>query len=504
MATNVSTLPTSLKDQNTRLKPEVIPISERHTDEIVIAMVGPVGSGVSFTAEMISTLLKSDFGYDGRIIKVSNLINSASPRIGQTQVAAADDRRTFSLQDRGNALREKFGNRYLAELTIRDISTNRGAGSEAPQPRRFFTIIDSLKNPDEVAALREVYGEAFWLIGVFAPENVRKKRLHSIGHNDPYIAEIFNRDEADGFEHGQNVRGTMEMSDFFVRNDADNDAKLRDALVRFLEIMFTVGLHTPSRDEIAMHAATSMAAGSACLSRQVGAVITNRTGEIIGQGMNDVPKFGGGLYTSDDKENDHRCFKWKSKECHNDRCKNDLLRKVEQNLAETGVLKKGKGDSAIQSVRKAGVKDLIEFSRSVHAEMEAIISVARGGKIGLIGGTLYTRTFPCHSCARHIVASGIERVVYIEPYAKSQALDLHDDSLSVDEKDRGRKVVILQFEGVAPKNLLRLFMDRGERKHAGKLAIRGRVGASPASKAPLDGFVTREHLIVASLAEREP
>ncbi|MDN3612645.1 hypothetical protein QWZ16_23945 [Vibrio ostreicida] len=28
------------------------------------------------------------------------------------------------------------------------------------------------------------------------------------------------------------------------------------------------------------------------------------------------------------------------------------------------------------------------------------------------------RLFPCHNCAKHIVASGIKRVVYVEPYPK--------------------------------------------------------------------------------------
>lgn len=482
---------------------EIIPASERRTDEIVVAMVGPVGSGVSFTASLLSQILDSDFGYQGRIIKISELIDASAKKIDKNRVAATDPKRTSTLQDYGNTLRRAFGNRYLADLCVREINANRGAPENLPQPRRYFTILDSVKNPDEVVALREVYGEALWVIGVFAPETIRKKRLHAKGCNDPYIAEILDRDQADGLSHGQNVRATMELSDFFVRNDGDNDIRVKAALVRFLEIMFGVDLHTPSRDEIAMHAATSMGAGSACLSRQVGAVIMSRSGEIIGHGMNDVPKFGGGLYTSDDRENDNRCFKWKAKECHNDRCKRELLDKVEQKLPHSDLLKKGSGILVREAVRSAGVKDLIEFSRSVHAEMEAIISVARSGQMGLVGSTLYSTTYPCHNCARHIVASGITRVVFIEPYAKSQALDLHDDSISVDEKDAGKKVLFLQFEGVAPRNVLRLFMNKSERKVDGKLVIKARRSASPLSKAPLDGFVTREQLVVGSLASTE-
>lgn len=38
-------------------------------------------------------------------------------------------------------------------------------------------------------------------------------------------------------------------------------------------------------------------------------------------------------------------------------------------------------------------------------------------------------TFPCHYCARHIVAAGIYEVQYIEPYPKSKALQLHADAI---------------------------------------------------------------------------
>ncbi|MEW6364109.1 MAG: hypothetical protein AB1714_05675 [Acidobacteriota bacterium] len=75
-------------------------------------------------------------------------------------------------------------------------------------------------------------------------------------------------------------------------------------------------------------------------------------------------------------------------------------------------------------------------------------------------------TFPCHNCARHIVASGIERVVYIEGYPKSLASHLHSDAVWFSEEEdeerryvvhgdppvRGKeKVRFERFLGVAPR-----------------------------------------------------
>src|SRR5205807_7486580 len=74
----------------------------------------------------------------------------------------------------------------------------------------------------------------------------------------------------------------------------------------------------------------------------------------------------------------------------------------------------------------------IEYFRAVHAEMAAIVDAARRG-VPICDAVLYTTTFPCHDCAKHIVAAGIQRVVFIEPYPKSLAPELYLDSIAVDQ-----------------------------------------------------------------------
>ena len=43
---------------------------------------------------------------------------------------------------------------------------------------------------------------------------------------------------------------------------------------------------------------------------------------------------------------------------------------------------------------------------------------------------MYVTTFPCHNCAKHIIAAGLERVVYLEPYPKSRAKTLYDEDIT--------------------------------------------------------------------------
>lgn len=73
----------------------------------------------------------------------------------------------------------------------------------------------------------------------------------------------------------------------------------------------------------------------------------------------------------------------------------------------------------------------IDYIRAVHAEMAALTDAARHG-VSTKGCVLYTTTFPCHDCAKHIVASGIQRVVYVEPYPKSLVQEFYSDSITAD------------------------------------------------------------------------
>jgi deoxycytidylate deaminase len=63
-------------------------------------------------------------------------------------------------------------------------------------------------------------------------------------------------------------------------------------------------------------------------------------------------------------------------------------------------------------IASSKVKDLIEFSRAVHAEMHAILLGNQMNGDRVKGGKLFCTTYPCHSCARHIVAAGIKEVYY--------------------------------------------------------------------------------------------
>jgi deoxycytidylate deaminase len=501
------------KIENTSRSIEAVTLSERRSPELVIAVVGAIGSGVSKCVEILTNRLSSEYGYTVSVIKASQKIIASARLVGEEyEPSLKGGERIDRLQTIGNKLRQKLSNNYIIEKCVEEIALARTkdgykkaeGGALVAIPRRYAHIIDSVKHPEEVKLLREVYGDLFWLVAVFATADVRETRLKAIGVKPEDISKIFARDENEDFGYGQKVRDTTHLADFFVRNDGQNDIRLSSAIDRYLEIVFNIRVHTPTSHEAAMYAAAAAAAKSACLSRQVGAAIYSKEGELVGVGWNDVAKAFGGLYSADDGESDHRCFRWGQKICHNDDRKERLYGKIFEALGKNGVLQTGATEERIRSaLRDTDIRNLIEYSRSVHAEMEAIISAARQGKGGLVQGKLYSTTFPCHSCARHIVASGISEVYYIEPYSKSLALDLHGDSVSTDIDKHETRVVFLQYEGVAPKNVVKLFRNGASRKANGKSIEQTKKDAEPVSCPVMDGFTTYEQVIVSDIKAKE-
>lgn len=111
-------------------------------------------------------------------------------------------------------------------------------------------------------------------------------------------------------------------------------------------------------------------------------------------------------------------------------------------------------------------------------------------------------TYPCHSCARHIVAAGIRTVFYIEPYRKSLATRLHEDSITEAESDES-KVRLLPYEGVAPARFLSLFrVSDDSRKSNGLLNKVPKALSHSRTQQTVEAFHNLESLVVEALQSK--
>lgn len=262
-------------------------------------------------------------------------------------------------------------------------------------------------------------------------------------------------------------------------------------------LLFGCPTLTPSPQEQALFMAYAASLRSGDLSRQVGAAIIDSHGDLISVGCNEAPKSGGGLYDPPAAgKPSHRDIELGYDS--NEREKETIAGRIVQELGADV------DPSAVRSsLKTAGFFDITEFGRSVHAEMEALLACSRSGRSAR-EATLYSTTFPCHNCTRHIIAAGISKVIYIEPYAKSRASALHPDEISVDQEGPG-KVPFLPFVGVGPRRYFDLFsltLSPGypiERKRDGKLIPWSRATAPVRLQVKPSTYLQRELLAYGTL-----
>lgn len=475
--------------------------------ELVIALVGPAGVPLGELSNTLKSYLKSEFNYNATVIKLSELLQHNFLHfepLPQSDIPAYT--RIIHLQKSGNDFRNKLNNgAALAMAGIAAIREERRKITDSPDlpaSSRVY-ILHQLKHPSEVELLQRVYGTSFILIAGHMIRTLRQERLsENIARSTPNPSltnkwkekadDIIEKDAKEDDELGQNTRDTYPLADYFADyNFGPNH--VRDGLGRFIDLLFGHPFHTPYAEEHAMYQARAIALRSSDEGRQVGAVIAKirppvpllasdntdqvlkiRDLDIVASGMNEVPRAGGTSYMHPDSY-DYR-DQYLVHRLGEDRAKEikvgvllELIQKIKKKewLKETGENLRDLADKLLPDLTGTQLMDIGEFMRPVHAEMAALIDSARRG-VAVDGLSMYVTSFPCHNCAKHIIAAGIKRVIYLEPYPKSRATHLHKEEIDEEAKNAaiGKKVAFLPFSGIAPRQYERVFSmsARGEKR----------------------------------------
>jgi len=451
---------------------------KRQSTDIFLGLCGFAGCGIKTVVSVIKDVAES-WGYKFVHIRISDLMQSNlyfEKDVIDANLNKSVDRH-LSMQELGNGLRRHYGkNELLAEAAIAAINAEKNKPSNYETKNRTVYLIDQLKRSEEIELFRVIYQHNFYLMGIVRDQEHRIRNLREDGVSREDIPNIMNVDDKSDDDFGQRTSKAILDSDIFIKNNQSQKNDLEKKIYRFFGLIHGQNGLTPTFHEKGMYAAFSASLQSACLSRQVGAALFDDEGNLLAVGKNDVPKAGGGLYGSDDGDHDHRCVH-KSGKCYNVSNKLKIKQKINDILSSE--IKKTLGsDPALELLVKrievatddisekiykgSKIASIMEYSRSIHAEMDVITTMARKSNGGTKGKILYTTTYPCHNCARHIVSSGIKKVVYIEPFEKSLALDLHDDAITTGENQS--KVTFTDFEGISPRRYNKFFMPTGERK----------------------------------------
>ena len=309
-------------------------------------------------------------------------------------------------------------------------------------PRRHARILDSLKRPEEVHQLRQVYGPGFFLIGVVSPRSERIQRLAENIAKSRHTADVdgwrdeatrlVEIDEGEDSPYGQRLSDTFPLADLFVafgRDSAQSREDVRLQVERFVRLIMGANDVTPTLAESAMFHAFGAAVRSGSLARQVGAALTNQQGDLLSVGCNDVPKAGGGIYW-EGEHYDHRDIR-KERDSSQEH-EEEIVKEIIEIFERKGWLSTSPTVAdAIASLEKARVVNLLEFMRALHAEMDALLTAQRNG-LSARHATLFCTTFPCHECAKLIIGSGVSQVVYIEPYPKSRVTQMYETEIATE------------------------------------------------------------------------
>jgi deoxycytidylate deaminase len=464
-------------------------------DELVFGLVYGAGTETETFQRLLRENLRA-YGYELRTVHLSNYF---SHMLGKGEFQREIPNATRMLQDMGDEIRKKTGlNDIAAQLAVFLIAGKRAKADS--KTNRVAWLVRSLKREEEVTTLRRLYGARFLLLSLHVPEPRRRRSLENRWERwanvtskrfDTEAMVDIHRDDLDrAVGHGQAFRDTFSLADFFI--DGRSEASLTDVVPRTVRLIFGEPFVPPYREEQAMYHAFTAGMRSAEMGRQVGAAIISKPGDLLSVGTNDVPSGLGGLYWSPDQPNG-RDFALQPPVDSNTLWQRRIARELLVKMAHTGWMNREhitelpsgdidisekELDRFLDDVDGTRFRSITEFGRSVHAEMDAITSAARRG-VAIRRSTLVCTTFPCHNCARHIIASGIDHVLYIHPYAKSLARELHDDAAIVEPDQPGPvhgKVVFEQYVGVAPRVYPQYF-DFGQ---ANRKDDRGRAMASSA------------------------
>ena len=444
--------------------------------ELVFGFVAPIGSDIDQAVDLFAAAFKK-MRYDVVDIKVTDAYEDLKTYVkGALDTSTTEARYRTYIRYGDRACSEFNDNSILAAAAIDQIVKKREDLQETPARRKTekfsktVFLVHQFKRTEEIELFRAVYGDVFFQVSIYSRRGARVDNLarkfasgaHSAKINmyRSKAEELVQTDESESDEHGQKVGQIFHRADFIV--DLDHiDPSPEAQIKRFCESLFSSNAISPTKMEHGMFLAKGAALRSLDLSRQVGACILDSFGQVITLGVNDVPKANGGVYWSDEKFDDRDYRRGNDpNECRKKEILSELLNALGEKRKLENVL-------ANQKVKDSQLMDALEYGRVIHAEMNAICDAARIGK-SLSGATLYCTTFPCHLCSKHIIASGISKVVFLEPYPKSLTFRLHSDAAQIEGGDRGLyaefpSVDFVHFYGVTPRRYQEIF-ERERRK----------------------------------------
>lgn len=334
--------------------------------------------------------------------------------------------------------------------------------NEACNKYNCHIVINSLKNSLEIMYFKERYS-AFYMMAVHN-EKDRTDLFNLIVKNEDYklntVERLINLDNfeylTNDFKRGvfssPDIENCIQKSEIHIINSVPENLEnlpnefytLHEQILKYLSLIKQPGIITPSNIERCMHIAFNAKLNSGCISRQVGAVVTNQGFAIKAVGWNDTPKktipcilrnveevINGSSLGS--KDHTYSNFELpESNRKYLPKYKNNTLLNSEyfgKNFSENVTIAYPK--DKIEIIKKEGkicsycfktlhnkfegVENQVH-TRSLHAEENAMLQISKHGGQGLKDGYLFVTASPCELCSKKSYQLGITKIYYIDKY----------------------------------------------------------------------------------------
>lgn len=321
-------------------------------------------------------------------------------------------------------------------------------------------VIDALKNSLELMYFKEKYS-AFYMVATNKSEEERRYYVtKQISDKYTHLSErdilkhsnqilFLDENEYDGGDVNKgefsspDTENCIQKSDYHIYFSNSEKGKNEDPLsisnydilsvtrqlVKLIALIHQPGIITPTAVERCMQVAYNAKFNSGCISRQVGAVVTDENYSVKSIGWNDVAQhqMPCNLRSVRDllSDNPSSLFsdyektggKFKDENDNNNRFI-DFLREDYKSLDASKSNLEGKHcPFCFKTIQNTYEKEKNQVhTRSLHAEENAMMQITKNGGNGLKGGNLFTTASPCELCSKKAFQLGIKKVFYIDPY----------------------------------------------------------------------------------------
>ncbi|MEZ5586572.1 MAG: hypothetical protein R3E46_05825 [Sedimenticolaceae bacterium] len=291
---------------------------------------------------------------------------------------------------------------------------------------RAFVTIDAIRNPFEAYYFHQRYS-GFYLLSVNTPNEERLKHLReSHKFSEQQIFALDSKEYPERLSGkdvfiSQNIQRCIELSDIHLNNpdrQKFNNNELSSQLFWYVSLILHPGLVTPTTIERGMQLAFSAKLNSGCVSRQVGAIVTDPNYSVKAIGWNSTPegqtpcilRSASELLDGGEEEVYSRY------ERTNEKFQNVMSCTFSEVIGSKHL--KGRNISyCFKDIQNKvdGEKNQVH-TRSLHAEENAFLQIAKYGGEAIQDGFLFTTASPCELCSKKAYQLGIKKVIYIDPY----------------------------------------------------------------------------------------